>query len=434
MYNTHCRQNRERGLPVENKAYLCIDLKSFFASVECVERGLDPFTTNLVVADPSRGRGAICLAITPAMKALGIKNRCRIFEIPKGVEYITALPHMKRYMEVSADIYSVYLRYISPDDIHVYSIDECFIDVTQYLKMYRRTPKEMAVMLINAVFEKTGISAAAGIGTNLFLAKVALDITAKHAPDRIGYLDEEEFRRTIQTHQPITDIWNVGRGTAKRLEKYGVFDLKGVTELPPKLLYKEFGVNAEHLINHANGIEHCTIGEIKNYKPKSNSLSHSQILFEDYCYNDTLLVLKEMVDKQVLELVEKRLVTDSISLYIGYSKDVARATGGTRKIGEFTNSYKKLIGHFESLYRETTLRGFPIRKISIGLNNLQDDSMASITLFTDIEAEEKEKNLQEAIISLKHKFGKNAVLKGISYTEKGTARIRNKLIGGHNGE
>lgn len=419
---------------MENKTYLCIDLKSFFASVECVERGLDPFKTNLVVADPSRGKGAICLAITPAMKALGIHNRCRIFEIPKGVAYITSLPHMKRYMEVSADIYSVYLNYVSPDDIHVYSIDECFLDVTQYLKMYRKTPKEMAVMLIDAVFEKTGICATAGIGTNLFLAKVALDITAKHAPDHIGYLNNEEFRRTIQTHQPITDIWNVGRGTAKRLEKYGVFDLKGVTELPQKLLYKEFGINAEHLINHANGIEPCTISEIKNYKPKSNSLSHGQILFEDYKYEDALLVLKEMVDKQVLELVEKKLVTDSISLYIGYSKDIVRATGGTRKIGEFTNSYKKLMGYFEALFKETTLKGYPIRKINIGFNNLQDDSMASITLFSDIEAEEKEKKLQEAIISIKNKHGKNAVLKGISYTEKGTARARNKLIGGHNGE
>ena len=416
------------------KFYLCIDLKSFFASVECVERGLDPFTTNLVVADPSRGNGAICLAITPAMKALGIKNRCRVFEIPKSVEYITALPHMKRYMEVSADIYSVYLDYISPDDIHVYSIDECFIDITQYLKMYGKTPREMAVMLIDAVFEKTGICAAAGIGTNLFLAKVALDITAKHTDNHIGYLDENEFQKTIWTHRPITDIWNIGKGIAKRLEKYGVSDLKGITELPPKLLYKEFGINAENIINHANGIERCTISDIKNYKPKSSSLSHSQILFEDYKYDDAFLVLKEMVDKQVLELVEKKLVADSISLYIGYSKDVIHSTGGTRKIGEFTNSYKKLMGHFESLFKETTVKGYPIRKIGIGLNNLEDDSMSSITLFTDIEAEEKERKLQQAIISIKNKHGKNAVLKGISYTEKGTARVRNKLIGGHNGE
>lgn len=416
------------------KAYLCIDLKSFYASVECVERGLDPFKANLVVADPSRGRGAICLAISPAMKALGIHNRCRVFEIPKSVEYITALPRMKRYMEVSSDIYSVYLKYISPDDIHVYSIDECFLDVTQYLKMYRKTPKEMAVMLINAVFEKTGICAAAGIGTNLFLAKVALDITAKHTDDHIGYLDEAEFKRTVQSHQPITDIWNIGKGTAKRLEKYGVFDLRGVAELPEKLLYKEFGVNAKHLIEHANGIEPCTIKDIHSFKPKSTSLSHSQILFEDYNHSDTLLVLKEMVDKQVLELVEKHMVTDSISLYIGYSKDIAKPTGGTRKIGEYTNSYKKLMGYFEELYRETTLKNAPIRKISIGINNLQDDSMASITFFTDFESEEKEKNLQNAIISIKNKYGKNAVLKGISYTERGTARTRNKLIGGHNGE
>lgn len=414
------------------KTYLCIDLKSFYASVECVERGLDPFKTNLVVSDPSRGNGAICLAITPAMKALGIKNRCRIFEIPKSVEYIVAKPRMHRYMEVSAQIYSIYLRYISPNDMHVYSIDECFIDATEYLKLYNKTPKGMAVMLMDEVFLKTGICATAGVGTNLFLAKVALDITAKHVPDHIGFLDEAEFKRTIWTHKPITDIWNVGRGTAKRLEKYGIFDLKGVAEFPEELLYKEFGVNAEYLIDHSHGIEPCTIEEIHNYKAKSSSISNSQILFENYSYSDAFTVLKEMVDLQVLELVEKHLVTDSISLSVGYSKDIIKATGGTRKIGEYTNSYKKIMEYFGELYRETT-RDMPIRKLSIGLNDLQDESMATITFFTDFEAEENEKKIQETILSIKHKFGKNAILKGTSYTEKGTARSRNKLIGGHNG-
>lgn len=418
---------------MKQRTYLCIDLKSFFASVECVERGLDPFKTNLVVADPSRGRGAICLAITPAMKELGIRNRCRIFEIPKNVEYITALPHMRRYMEVSADIYSVYLRYVSPDDIHVYSIDECFLDVTEYLPLYNKTPREMAVMLMDAVFEKTGICATAGIGTNLFLAKVALDITAKHVPDHIGMLDESEFRRTIQTHRPITDIWGIGSGTARRLEKYGIVDLKGVSEFPEEILYREFGVNAEYLIDHSKGIEPCTMSEIHNYKSKSTSISNGQILFENYNYADTLTVLKEMVDRQVLELVDNHLVSDSISLSIGYSKDIYKSTGGTRKIGEFTSSYKKIMEHFESLYRETTLRDVPIRRVNVGLNNLQDESMASITFFTDIAAEEKERKIQETMLSIKHKYGKNAILKGTSYTEKGTARSRNKLIGGHNG-
>ena len=286
------------------KAYLCIDLKSFYASVECVLRGLDPLKTNLVVADPSRGNGAICLAITPPMKALGIHNRCRIFEIPKNVKYITALPQMKKYMEISADIYGIYLKYVSKDDIHVYSIDECFLDVTRYLDLYQMDAITLAKKIIADVYNSTHITATAGIGTNLFLAKVALDITAKHAKDNIGYLNEEIFKATIWHHQPITDIWNISRGIASRLAKYGVYDLYGVTQMDEDILYKEFGVNAEFLIDHAWGIETCTIEEIHNYKSKNNSLSTSQILFEDYKYEEALLVLKEMVDNLVLEIVD----------------------------------------------------------------------------------------------------------------------------------
>ncbi len=416
-----------------DRIYCCIDLKSFYASVECVERGLDPFKVNLVVADPTRGNGSVCLAITPAMKALGIKNRCRVYEIPKNVQYITAMPQMRKYMKVSAEIYSVYLNYISPDDIYVYSIDECFIDITDYCRLYKKTPREIAVMLMNAVYDKTGICSAAGIGTNMFLCKVALDITAKHAKDFIGYLDEEDFKKTIWTHQPITDIWNIGRGTAARLEKYGIVDLKGVAEFSEERLYKEFGINAKHLIDHAHGREPCTIKDIHEYKPKSTSLSNGQVLFKDYNYNDALIVMKEMVYSQVLELVEKRLVTDSISLHICYSKDVYRPTGASRKIGEFTNSYKKLAEHFEEIFKETTNRHFPIRRINIGLNNLQDDSFTTITFFADIEAEEKERRLQETIVSLRNKYGKNTVLKGISYMENATSRERNKMVGGHNG-
>ena len=416
-----------------DKMYCCIDLKSFYASVECVERGLDPMKTNLIVADPTRGSGSICLAITPAMKALGIKNRCRVFQIPKNVEYITAMPQMRKYMEISADIYSVYLRYVSPDDIHVYSIDECFIDMTDYLKLYKKTPLEFTVMLMDAVYNETGICASAGIGTNLFLCKVALDITAKHSPNFIGFLDEKKFKETVWTHRPITDVWNIGRGIAARLERMGIFDLKGVAEFPESMLYKEFGVNAEFLIDHANGREPCTIKDIHEYKSKSASISNSQILFEDYGYNDALTVMKEMVDLQVLELVDRHLVTDSISLHIGYSKDVIKSSGGTRKLDGLTNSYKKIISHFEALYNETVNKAFPIRKISIGLCNLQDDYMASITLFTDVEAEERERKLQETVVDIKKRYGKNSILKGISYTEKATARSRNKMVGGHNG-
>ena len=250
---------------MKQKIYLCIDLKSFYASVECVERGLDPLRENLVVADPSRGRGGICLAITPPMKKLGIKNRCRIFEIPDTVKYITAIPRMKLYMEYSAKIYSIYLKYVAAEDIHVYSIDECFFDITHYLPLYRKTGRQMAQMLLDAVFAETGISATVGIGTNLFLAKVALDITAKHAPDRIGILDEAMFREQIWHHRPITDIWNIGKGVAKRLEKHAIFDLYGIAHTDEKVLYKEFGVNAEFLIDHSKGIEPCTIREIKEY-------------------------------------------------------------------------------------------------------------------------------------------------------------------------
>ena len=315
---------------MEQNIFMCIDLKSFFASVECADRGLDPFTANLVVSDPSRGNGAICLAITPAMKALGIRNRCRIFEIPPGVQYLTALPRMKRYMEVSAQVYGVYLRYISPEDIHVYSIDECFIDATPYLAMYNTSPKQLAQTLMNAVFEETHICATAGVGTNMFLAKVALDITAKHVPDHIGWLDEKEFREKLWSHRPITDFWNVGSGVARRLAKYDVYDMGGVAKMNEDILYKEFGVNAEFLIDHAHGREPCTMAEIHAYESKTKSLSNGQILFEDYSADNAFIVMKEMVDTLILELVEKKLAAGSVSLTVGYSKADRRHTEAQR--------------------------------------------------------------------------------------------------------
>lgn len=277
---------------MKEKIYACIDLKSFYASVEAVKRKLDPFETNLVVADPTRGRGAICLAVTPAMKALGIKNRCRLFEIPESVSYITAKPRMK---------------HLSKEDIHVYSIDECFMDFTPYLSTYEKSPKDMAVMLMDAVYQETGICATAGVGTNLFLAKVALDITAKHSPDHIGFLDEEDFKKTIWHHRPITDIWNIGNGIAKRLMHYGIQDLYGAAHIDEKILYKEFGVNAEFLIDHAHGREPCTIQDIHAYEAKDHSVTQSQILFENYSYDNALLVLKEMVDSLTLELRGRHL-------------------------------------------------------------------------------------------------------------------------------
>ena len=418
---------------MEDRMYLCIDLKSFFASVECAERGLDTMQTRLVVADPSRGRGAICLAVSPALKAMGVRNRCRIYEIPGNIDYITALPRMKLYMEYAARIYSVYLRYISPEDIHVYSIDECFLDITSYRKLYGKNERELAKMQTDAVYRETGgICANVGIGTNLFLAKVALDITAKHAADRIGYLDEAEFRRTVWYHQPLTDIWNVGPGIAKRLEKMGIFDLRGVAECEEAKLYREFGVNAEFLIDHAHGREPCTIADIHAYAAESESISNGQILFEDYRFEDALTVLKEMVDPLVLELIERHKVTDSVSLSVGYSRDMHGTAGGTFRLGGYTNSVKKIRRAFVDYFRRTVNPNYPIRRINVGLNDLQDESYATLDLFTDIDAEKRELELQKTVLGLRKKYGKNAILHGISLGEKATARTRNRLIGGHN--
>lgn len=417
---------------MEKSIYACIDLKSFYASVEAAERGLDPFKENLVVADPSRGRGAICLAVTPALKTLGIRNRCRLFEIPETVSYITAKPRMKLYMEYSARIYSIYLKYISKEDIHVYSIDECFLDFTPYLHTYKKTPKEMAVMLMDAVYKETGICATAGIGTNLFLAKVALDITAKHVPDHIGYLDESEFKRTIWHHRPITDIWNIGKGIAARLSRYGVYDLCGAAHMDEKLLYKEFGINAEFLIDHAHGRESCTIKEIHEYESKSHSVSQSQILFEDYSYDNALLVLKEMTDTLALELRSQHLTTNSISMSVGYSKGEGSPSGGTKKLSERTDSYQELSHEFERFFHQTVRKGVPIRRISIGANHIEETSFRQLHLFSDMEQKEKEQHLQDAVLAIKQRFGKNAVVRGMSLYEKATARKRNTLIGGHN--
>jgi len=418
---------------MDEEIYMCIDLKSFFASVECADKGLDPFRTNLVVADPSRGRGAICLAITPAMKELGIRNRCRVFEIPDRVQYITALPRMKRYMEVSAEIYGVYLRYISPEDIHVYSIDECFIYATPYLRMYGVSPKKLANMLMDAVFRQTHITATAGVGTNLFLAKIALDIMAKHVPDHIGVLDERIFRERLWHHRPITDFWNVGPGIARRLEKYGVRDLHGVAHMDENILYKEFGINAQFLIDHAWGREPCTIAEIQAYESKSHSISNGQILFEDYDYDNALLVMKEMVDTLALELVEKKLAADYVSLVVGYSDDAYLPTGGNRRLTVCTGSHQKLAERMEQLYRETTRRNVPIRSINIGFGGLTGEENSGFDLFMDPAAEEKEKNMQQAIINIKQRFGKNALIKAMSLEKKATGIRRNQMVGGHNG-
>ena len=439
------------------RTYVCIDLKSFYASVECADRGLDPLKANLVVADPDRGEKTICLAITPPMKELGLSSRCRVFEIPEGVKYVMARPRMQRYMEASADIYSVYLRYVSPEDVHAYSIDECFIDATPYLTLYQVSAKEFAVMLMDAVLAETGIYATAGVGPNLFLAKVALDITAKHAADRIGYLDQARFEQTIQMHRPITDIWNIGPGIAKRLAKYAVYDLRGVCEMSESTLYREFGVNAEYLIDHAHGVEPCTIADIHAYRPSGHSLMNGQVLPCDYTFDEARDVLKEMVDQLVLDLVDKRLVAGSISLYVGYAREPGAGetgegeaffdgghgrrpasgrrggahTGGTRKQPDRTNLYSKLMPRFLELFDETTRADVPVRRINVGFGSVLPEEFATMDLFSDEEAEADERRLQQAVLAVKDRFGKNALLRGTSFKEKATARERNEQIGGH---
>lgn len=417
-----------------NRYYLCIDFKTFYASVECVERGLDPYQVNLVVADTSRGNSTICLAVSPHLKQLGVRNRCRLFEIPKHIQYIVAKPRMKLYMEYSANIYELYLKYISQDDIYVYSIDEAFFDVTQYLRFYQMDAKAIAQMIIDDVYQTTGIPATAGIGTNLYLAKVALDISAKHNQSHIAYLDEKKYQETLWNHTPLTDFWQIGQGIAKRLNKLGLRTMKDVALCSQDILYKEFGVNARFLIHHAWGQDPATMQQIKSYKPKHRSISNGQVLFGDYGFQDALLVLKEMVEDKVLELVEQKLVTNHISLHIRYVDISLPSTGGSRKIPVVTNSYRLLVKEFIELFQSTTFRDQLIRKISIGFGNVQDERYEAYDLFTDYEEIQKERQLQQAIVDIKNKYGKDAVLKVMNTFEKATAKQRHKLIGGHNAQ
>ena len=414
-----------------NKIYLCIDLKSFYASVECVERGLDPFEVNLVVADPDRGGGAITLAATPAIKKLGVPSRGLIYEISDNIEYIIARPRMHLYMEYSARIYSIFLKHIAPEDIHVYSIDEAFLDATPYLELYGLTPKQLARRILEDIYDETGITATVGIGTNLFLTKVALDITAKHTPDNMGYLNEELFRQQLWHHTPLTDFWMIGPGTANHLARLGITDLYGITQFPEYILYREFGINAEILIDHAWGKETVEIKDIKAYQPKANSISNSQILFEDYNYKDAFLILKEMVDSNVLTLTEKHLVSNHISLFIGYSKDKRKPSRGSTKITNRTNSYRILMEEFRLLYQKIVDPNYPIRHIGVSFGNVRDEIYEQYDLFADIDEIEKERKLQQTLVDIRNKFGKNAVLKGMNYLDKGTARYRNTTIGGH---
>lgn len=414
---------------------ICIDLKSFYASVECVERGLDPFKTNLVVADPTRSKSTICLAITPAMKALGIRNRCRIHEIPENIEYITAMPRMQLYIDYSAKIYGIYLRYVSKEDIHVYSVDECFIDVTNYLSLYHLSAREMAVELMKAVMDETGITATAGVGTNLYLAKIAMDIVAKHVDDHIGILDEFSYREQLWEHTPLSDFWRIGSRTERKLAGYGIHtmgDIAMASLTSEDWLYKMFGIDAELLIDHAWGYETCRMRDIKNYHSEEHSLSNGQVLMRNYTFEEAGVIVREMTDNLVLDLFEKGMVTNSVTLWIAYDHRYEHeASKGTVKLSKPTNSSSEIIEAVVELYQKIADRHTGIRRLDVCANRIAPESYIQYSLFDDPVQKDKERHLQEAVLSVKQRYGKNAIMRGANLLECSTYIERNNQIGGH---
>ena len=417
---------------MNQKSYLCIDLKSFYASIECVERGLDPMTANLVVADLARSEKTICLAITPAMKKLGIRNRCRIFEIPPNVKYIAAPPRMKKYIDYSADIYAIYLKYISKDDIHVYSIDEAFLDVTDYLELYHMTPRELGGRIMDDIYSTFGIRATCGIGTNLYLAKIALDITAKRNKDFIGELTEESYQKTLWNHKPLTDFWRIGPGTVKKLANYGIYTMGDIANANEEFLYRLLGVDAELLIDHAWGKEPTTIADIKSYHSKSNSLTSGQVLMRDYEFEEGKLIVKEMMDLLCLDMVDKNLMTKSITLHIGYSNQLhMNPAHGTVSLDEETNADRIILPAIASLYERIVNPNFPIRRVTLSCNNVIPEEYHQYSFFLDAAELERNRKMQKAVLEIKNKFGKNAILKGMNLEEGAMTRERNHQIGGH---
>ena len=458
-----------RRVAAQDRVYIAIDLKSFYASVECIERGLNPLTTNLVVADPARTEKTICLAVSPSMKIYGIPGRPRLFEVQqklkefkqrtgKEVEYIIAPPRMACYIQVSADIYATYLKYISPEDIHVYSIDECFMDVTNYLNLYQMSAKDLAMKMIHDVLQETGITATAGIGTNLYLCKIAMDIVAKHVEAdasgvRIAELDELTYRRLLWDHKPITDFWRIGGGIAKRLEDSGLNTMGDIARISlhnEDLLYRMLGIDAELLIDHAWGYEPCGMEEIKSYEPSTNSISSGQVLQHPYDFNKARIVVQEMTELLVLDLVEKGLVTDSLTLTIGYDRSsvdegkykgevtydrygrgVPKSAHGTANLGTTSSSTRKILTAVMELYDRIVSKELMARRVTLSANNLVEERYEQYDLFIDPAEQAKERKMQEAMLSIKKKFGKNAILKGISLEEGATTMERNNQIGGH---
>lgn len=414
--------------------YLCIDLKSFYASVECVERGLDPLATDLVVADPERTEKTICLAITPSMKAKGIHNRCRVFEIPRNIKYIMAPPRMSLYIQYAANIYAVYLKYLSKDDIYVYSIDEAFLDVTDYLGLYNLRASRLAERIIGDIYDSYGITATCGIGTNLYLAKIALDISAKNASPnangaRIGMLTEPLFQKTLWSHTPLSDFWRIGPGIEAHLNRLGLHCMADIAHADEDMLYREFGVDAELLIDHAWGRETVTMADIKAYKPVGSSMSTAQVLGCGADYPTGLLVVKEMADSITLDLGAKGLAASGISLYLGYEADAGAS--GSLPLDPPSSSAKVLMAGFEKLYDRIALKASVLRRVNICVFKLVDEALEAYDLFADTEQIEKQRRLNQTLRNIKDKYGKNAILKAMSL-EQGARQIeRNSQIGGH---
>lgn len=408
-------------------------MKSFFASVECAERGLDAMTTKLVVADAERSDKTICLAVSPAMKALGVKNRCRLFEIPKNIDYIIAPPRMKKYIAYTAKIYGIYLQYMSKEDIYQYSIDEAFLDVTDYLRIYNLQAKDFAKKLITEINDKLGIPATCGIGTNMYLAKIALDITAKKSPDRIGWLTEDKFKQELWHHKPLTDFWGISNGIATRLSKYSIQDMYGIATCNEDLLYNEFGVNAEIIIDHSKGIETCLMEDIKKYKAKSKSLSNSQILAKPYKPEDAKIVLDEMIQEGCYRLVRKNLTTDLIHLYIVYQDEMRTATKGSKRLTKATDLPSVITPAALELYDSIVDKTKMVRKLGYDFADIKNETEEQIDFFTDTVKVGREKKLVNTVLDIKDKYGKNAILRGLDLDKRATQRERNEQIGGHKG-
>ncbi len=398
---------------------------------------MDPFTTPLVVADPDRGRGAITLAVTPALKAHGVPSRTRLFQIPPKLKYQIAKPRMSLYIDYSARVYATYLQFFSPADIHVYSIDEAFIDISSYLDFHRATPLQLAQKVLTAIFQQTGLTATCGIGTNLYLAKIALDITAKTNQSHLATLTEQKFIATLGTHQPLTDFWGIGAGISKRLARHRLYTQNDIARANPTTLFQEFGINAQFLLDHARGHEPCTMAEIKAYRSSDHSLNNSQILFRDYQKDEALTVLLEMVEAITLRLHREQKQTAGIALTINYSKDLAPASSASHKLSTPTISHQTLTTAFTTLYNRITHPTHPIRQLSLTLSHLTTPGTGQLDLFAPsqthpVPTPKNEAALTQAISAIKQKHGPNAILRAHSYKKEGTQRLRNQLIGGHN--